>query len=264
MNRFRKQRHLIAGRFRRDIRAVTAIEFAVVLPILVFLAFVLFEFVYFQLARVRADKAAYLVAAAVTQLSVREQNAGGGTTYQSIRNNEIEALLRESENLLSESTREGAKVVAASFTYIDQLQPNLLAPPQPYNAPALLWAKARVFDANPSDSASTIAALGSGTAWPSSLRMQRVVFQDADTQSALGSYGGFSCGENVVMVEVFYEYRPLFRLFAEVDLIQAQTFVSRAFLRPRGGDIEAIEDDASFDRPADSYLATKSLGEFCR
>lgn len=251
-------------RLYSDTRASIFIEFAITLPVLLLLVFIGFEFVSLQLARIKVDKSAYLIANAVSQLPVREQRTALGNNFRTISDSQLAALLTESDTLLPQATRENAKVLVSGFTMIEQLNDTLTAPARAVDAPLLLWAKGRAIGASDLAAESTTGVLGSATEWPRSIQLSPIRFSDSNTQQALARYGNFACAENVILVEVFYTYVPAFNFFISTNLLSRQTLSSRAFLRPRQGDIEGLEGSASFATPADSYDATLSRNGFCR
>ncbi len=238
-------------------------EFLLVFPVLLTLTFGIIEFSALQITRIKVDKASFMIGNIITQLARGEQRPVGQPSYFTVDVGQVDAVIARLDTMVPSSTRVGTKVVVSGFTYANRQFAAGSVTPQPVNAPLLLWAKGRVFGVNPANSNSTIGALGGNVVWPASVAMQRVVFGDVQTQNALAGYGTFGCGENVVLVEVFYEYEPLFGLLRDVPFIQRRTLTSRAFLRPRAGDIEAIAGDAVFSAPAPSYQNTKARGGFC-
>lgn len=249
--------------FLRDDSGATLFEFLLLTPTLFILAFAILEFTSLQLARIRTDRSAYIIANIITQLSRAEQKPVGQPSYFTVDDAQLDAILNRAEDMLPTATRMGAKVVVSGFTYMDRIYPNSTGPAQPVGAPVLLWAKGRVFDANPQNSPSTVSVLGSNVVWPSSVQMQRITFLDDNTRNAIATYGTFQCPENVVLVEVFYDYAPIFKVLEQYQFIDRRTLVSRAFLRPRSGDIEAVANSVSFNQPAAVYQNTKQRGGFC-
>lgn len=251
-------------RIGTDSRAAILIEFAVTLPVLLFLFFVGFEFISFQLARIKVDKAAFLIANAVTQLQATENKNPSGDSFRSINDLELRALLDESDTLLPNTTRARAKVLVSSFTMIDQLNDTVNVPPRAVDAPLVLWARGWKSGTTDLEALSTIPILGAATEFSRNIQLSPIAFRDNNTRLSLSRYGNFACGENVVLVEVFYEYEPQFTLFRDTNLLSRQLLNSRAFMRPRLGDIEALSGNAEFSTPAASYQATKLRDGFCR
>lgn len=251
------------GRLGRCESGATLIEFLITFPILMILLLGILEFTALQVARIKVDKSSYTIASILTQLNRAEQSPAGEPSYFTVDAAQVDAVLERLDRMVPSATRVGTKVVVSGFTYADRMFTSASGAPQPVNGPLLLWAKGRVFGANPENSASTATVLGANVSWPSSVQMQRITFADVQTQQALATYGTFRCGENVVMVEVFYDYEPIFGLLPDLQFITRRTLVSRSFLRPRTGDIEAIAGDATFGSPAASYQTTKSRGGFC-
>lgn len=247
-------------RFLRDTSGATLVEFLIALPVLMTLSVAILEFTSLQIARIRTDKSAYMIAGIITQLTRAEHSGLPG--YFTVDSAQMDAILSELDNMLPTSTRVGAKVVVSGFTQMDRIYLPAALVPVPVNAPMLLWAKGRVLEENPEDSASTISALGSNVVWSSAVQMRPVLFTDTQTQQALTRYGHFDCGDNVVLVEVFYRYKPIFQVLPVEQFITERTLVSRAFLRPRTGDIEAVAGDVSFNAPTATYLSSKRRG-FC-
>lgn len=250
-------------RFLRDDKAATLVEFAVTMPVLLILMFAILEFSALQMARIKVDKASYLIGNAITQLTRGEQKPTGQPSYFTIDGGQVDALLQRLDVMVPRGTRVGTKVVVSSFTYVNRVYPVGATVPQPVNAPVLLWAKGYLLGSNPEGSASTIPALGGNVAWGRGIQMQRVTFNDSQTQEAITRYGMFGCDENVVLVEVFYQYAPMFGLLPDMEFIAPRTLTSRAFMRPRTGAIEAVAGDASFNAPAATYQYTKTRGGFC-
>ncbi len=250
-------------RFIKDERAAALIEFAFCLPVLLILAFVILEFSMLQMARIKVDKASYQINSVLTQMTRGEQTSPGNPNYFTLDSAQVNTVLDRVDRMLPRFTRGGAKVVVSGFTYADRVYPAGSTVAQPMNAPVFLWAVGRVFGDNPPDSASTVAMLGSNISWASGLQMQPVTFTDPATQAAITTYGTFRCPENVILVEVFYDYTPLFPITDTLSFIDRHTLKSRSFLRPRTGDVEAIAGDASFSQPAASYHNTKRNGGFC-
>lgn len=247
-------------RFLRDTSGATLVEFLIALPVLMTLSVVILEFTSLQIARIRTDKSAYMIGSVITQLTRVEQS--GTPSYFTVDAGQMDAVLSELDTMLPTSTRVGTKVVVSGFTQMDRIFLPAGLVPVPVNAPMLLWAKGRVFGENPENSPSAVAALGSNVVWSRAVQMQPALFTDVQTQQALTRYGRFACGDNVVLVEVFYRYRPLFQVLPVKNFITERTLVSRAFLRPRTGDIEALAGDVSFSTPTATYLSSKRRG-FC-
>ncbi len=239
----------------------TLVEFLVCLPFLIILSFAILEFSSLQLARIKTDKSAYIIANVITQLNRVEQT--GSPNYYTIDVAQLDAILARVDGMLPSSTRVGAKIVVSGFTYMDRIFPAATGPAQQVNSPRLLWARGRVFGANPENSNSTVSLLGGNVTWSNAVQMQPFTFTDIDTRNAINTYGTFRCPENVVLVEVWYDYQPIFDVFPDFRYIQRRTLVSRAFLRPRAGDIEAIANDPSFNQPTALYQNTKTRGGFC-
>jgi hypothetical protein len=263
-------------RFLRCTKGTSLIEFAFAFPVLLFCAFVLFEFVSFQLVRIRVDKSAFMLANAITQMDVKTVKTGT-TSYGQINDDDLTTLLERFDEMVPQASRGGAKVIVSAFSYVDHYY-DQFGTKQPVNAPIMLWARGMQFGQNnPPGSASTIEVLGNNDHWGKGIKMEKVKFIDANTKRALKApYSDFECvgqPEHLILVEVFYDYVPVFSpLFANVhepplinfNFIKRHTVVSRAFLRPRGADIEALEDNASFATPDSRYLGSKSrVNGFC-
>jgi hypothetical protein len=251
------------GQFARNTQGATLVEFLFAFPVLLLLAFVILEFSTYQLARIRTDKAAYQIASIITQLDRSEVKPIGQPSYFTVEGSQIDAVLDRADFLVPHATRTGLKVVVSGFVAADRVFPVGGLTAQPVNSPLLLWAKGRVFGTNPRNSPSTISQLGSNIVWSSGLAAQPIQFLDTYTTNAISTYGAFRCPENVVLVEVFYEYTPIFTAAPIPHFISRQTLVSRAFLRPRAGDIEAIAGDSTFAIPMALYQHTKARGGFC-
>jgi len=261
-------------RFFSSCRGNALIEFALALPILLFLSYVLFEFTSFQLAKVKVDKAAFMIGNAVTQLPV-EAVKQGGATYGRIDGKLVQDLLERVDGLVPKGSRGGVKVVVSAFTYVDHYYPVGASRPKTMDAPILLWARGKLYGNNPDGSLSTVRRLGRGVQWNSSIKMQKVEFIDADTLAALKPpYSNFEClkgePEFVVLTEVFYDYKPIFANLVKgkdprVNFLKRTTMVSRSFLRPRAlVPPEALKDDAAFAQPHQDYLYSKGkINGFC-
>lgn len=254
----------VSKRVGADTRGSILIEFAITLPVLLFLFFVGFEFISFQLARIKVDKAAFLIANAVSQLQTTENKTPSGEPFLTINDVDLRALLEQSDSLLPNSSRTRAKVLVSSFTMIERLNDTVNSPARIVDAPLLLWARGWKSGAINLEALSTIPILGDATEFSKNIQLSPITFRDDNTRLALSRYGNFACGENVVLVEVFYEYQPQFTLFSNTNLLSRQLLNSRAFMRPRLGDIEALSGNAQFSTPADSYEITKFRDGFCR
>lgn len=257
--------------YARDESAVAVIEFAVLLPILIFCGFVLFEFISFQLARIRVDKAAYTIANAITQLQISSDRIGS-VPYTYVSDDAVQSILDRADQLLPGQARGNAKVIAVGFSYVDRLANVSGGGTTRVNSPVLLWAKGiSIGPAQQRPARSTVSIIGNDMTLGSNLYLRPFDFEDTQTTNAISLYGDFSCDqapEHAVLVEVFYEYNPLFSpQFIDADMgldfFEPTTLVSRAFLRPRGADIEALRGTSSnFNAPTTRYTNSKSRG-FC-
>lgn len=257
--------------YARDESAVAVIEFAVLLPILIFCGFVLFEFISFQLARIRVDKAAYTLANAITQLQINSDRIGA-VPYTYVSDAAVLSILNRADQLLPGQARGHAKVIAVGFSYVDRLANVGGVGTTRVNKPVLLWAKGiSIGPAQQRPAPSTVSIIRNNTTYGSNLYLRPFDFEDVQTTNAINLYGNFSCDlapEHAVLVEVFYEYNPLFSpQFIDADMgldfFRPTTLSSRAFLRPRGADIEALRGPGSnFNAPSQRYINSKSRG-FC-
>lgn len=265
----------ILQRFVRDTRATALMEFAFSLPILLLCAFVLFEFATFHLARIKTDRASYMLANTMAQLPtvMRPRPGAPVQQYRTVDSSAVNQLLARADTLLPRSGRGGIKIVASSFSYVDQRFNTATSPAIPTNAPILLWGAVWQTAPEGVGEPSTVSTIARRATLPASIQNQPFTFDDADTQRAIASYGQFTCGarpESSLLVEVFFHYRPVFfNLFKNIDeppinFLAEQTLVSRAFVRPRpeGDAIEAMNGDAVFNIPTNAYFTSRARG-FC-
>ena len=259
----------LLSRYAKDERATALMEFAFSLPVLLFCAFVMFEFVRFQLARIKVDKAAFMIANATTQLPVTMKQQSG-TSYGVVQDTALQALMNRFSALMPSTNRGGARLVISGLGYVDRTF-TITGVKVPTNKPIILWAKGGHLGSPVPKSASTVTALGTAETWSAALRMRPAVFTDPHTLGALAAYGNFECRtqpEHMVLVEVFYDYQPRFAtLFGgltelPVNFLNRTTMVSRAFLQPRDNPIEALEGHAAFGAPSAAYIESKKRG-FC-
>lgn len=224
--------------FMRDERGVALIEFVIVLPLLLILIFMALEFTRYLLINIKVQSAAYAMANSVTQYPPASNPPSTGE----INLNALLVTLGTGQLTrvlfpFGDASKEGMIISSIrKESAANPALPNTVIKWQLFNAGAIGGITSMVNGKSAGD-------IGTGAAF---VKDQPTAFDTLRNPAASpANLASLLEGENFIVVEIFYDYQPLYTsIFPAISAANAafdfpglapQTIARQVFMRPRNG-----------------------------
>lgn len=206
------------------------IELAFVLPLLLLLIFASVEMSRYIIIGQKVDKVAYTLADIITQATPGNETPPGP---DALTRDELDRILANLNTLMAPYPRPNASTVVATSVRRDGNLP-----------PRVKWQRAGGGTINDPDLRSDVNDIQINAITPAVKNMDAQF--TPEIRNVMAGYGGMLPNENMIVVEVFYRFEPIYtRVLRGIgfDLLGSRTLHRTAFFRPRKGDLVVLPPD---------------------